>query len=296
MGKVALVGSRTNRTTVHLAEAWYDLGLDARVVPGREAFALDPDDVAVGRLDVLPTLDGVEPGLVGLLLLERRGVPVRNTAAALLAAHDKLRTARLLEAAGLPVPRTRWLRAPDDPLPLPVPVVVKPRFGSWGADVCRCSTEEEARAVLRSLSDRSWFRRHGALLQELVPSAGTDLRVLVAGGRAVGGAERAAAVGEWRTNVTLGGRKTHADPGPQASALAIAAARALTCDLAAVDLLPVRGDFVVLELNAAADFDEDYAPPGRDVYLDVARALDLPGAASASGAPRRAVGARARAS
>ena len=290
MGHVALVGNRMNRTTAHLAEAWRDLGLDAHVVSGREADALGPGDVAVGRLDVLPTLDGVEPGLLDLLFLARRGVPVRNTAAALLAAHDKLRTARRLERAGLPAPLTCWLRSPDGPLLLPAPLVVKPRFGSWGADVARCATEAEARALLRSFADRSWFRRHGVLVQELVPSRGTDIRVLVAGGRAVGAAERTAAAGEWRTNVSLGGRKAHADPGEEASTLAVAAAGALGCDLAAVDLLPVQGGFVVLELNAAADFDEDYAPPGRDVYLDVAQALDLPVAEAAI--PRLRVGGR----
>jgi RimK family alpha-L-glutamate ligase len=274
--EVALVGGGANRTTVRLAESWCRLGLRARLVTGRELSALEVGDVAVGRLDVLPELDGVEPGLFELFLLERRGVDVRNTAAALIAAHDKLRTTRLLAAAGIPQPQTEWVRSPGDRIEVGAPLVVKPRFGSWGKDVHRCDTEREARELLRRLAGRSWFRRHGALVQELVPPRGRDLRVLVAGGRVIGAAERTAASGEWRTNVSLGGHKAHADTGPQTEALALAAARALGCDLVAVDLLLLPGGgFVVLELNAAADFDDDYVWPGGDADADVARALGL---------------------
>ena len=276
MHRVALLGGGANRTTVRLAEAWRRLGLDARRVSGWDLVELTPGDVALGRLDVLPSLDGVEPGLFDLLLLERRGVSVRNPAPALLAAHDKLRTARLLRRAGIPQPRTGWLRAPDDPVEIPPPLVVKPRFGSWGDDVHRCETEGETRTLLAELAGRPWFRRHGALVQELVPPRDHDLRVLVAGGRVIGAAARRAAAGEWRTNVSLGGHKAHAEATPAAAALALAAARALHCDLVAVDLLPVDGGFVVLELNAAADFDDLYAGPGEDVDAEVARALGLP--------------------
>jgi RimK family alpha-L-glutamate ligase len=275
--EVALVGGGANQTTVRLAESWRRLGLDARLVSGPKLASLEPGDVAVGRLDVLPGVDGVEPGLFALLMLERRGVAVRNPAAALLAAHDKLRTARLLAAAGIRQPRSGWVRTPEDPITVAAPLVVKPRFGSWGKDVHRCGSEPEARELLRRLAGRRWFRRHGALVQELVPPEGRDVRVLVAGGRVIGAAERTAASGEWRTNITLGGRKAHAEPGPEAEALALAAARALGCDLVAVDLLPLPdGAFVVLELNAAADFDDDYVSPGGDADADVAHALGLP--------------------
>src|SRR6516164_676808 len=74
---------------------------------------LRPGDVAVGRLDVLPTLDGVENGLWALGALDARGVQVLNGPSAVLACHDKLLTARLLDRAGLPHPPTRHVRATD---------------------------------------------------------------------------------------------------------------------------------------------------------------------------------------
>ncbi|MCS7008274.1 MAG: hypothetical protein NZL88_12035, partial [Gaiellaceae bacterium] len=89
---VALIGSPT-RTNVELALAWRAVGLDARVLWPREAVeTLALGDVAITRLDVLPTLDGVEPGLELVDELEQRGVRVVNRPSGLLAAHDKLRT------------------------------------------------------------------------------------------------------------------------------------------------------------------------------------------------------------
>ena len=138
-----------------------------------------------------------------------------------------------------------------------------------------CRSDDELATRLDDLRDRSWFRRHGALLQELVPPCGHDLRLVVAGGVTVGAAVRVAAPGEWRTNVSLGGSRRAAVPTAEASSLAAAAAAAAGAHLVGVDLLPVDGGYVVLELNGAVEFDLDYSRPGRDVYLDAARALGL---------------------
>ena len=284
--EVLVVGSPDSPTNAELADTWRTLGIPVAVVPPPEArVRTRHGDVLVGRLDVLPSLDGVEPGLLDLLLLERGGITVHNRAFALLGAHDKLRTARLLALAGLPHPATVLLRAGGSPALAP-PVVVKPRFGSWGADVLRCDSAPELERCLAAVASRPWFRRHGALLQELVPPVGRDLRLLVAGGRVVGAIERVAAPSEWRTNVSLGGSKRPVAPPVEAESLAVAAAAAIGADLVGVDLLPVPGaGFVVLELNGAVDFGADYSLAGRSVHADAAAALGLPREAS----PRRPV-------
>ena len=164
-----------------------------------------PGDVALGRIDVRATLDGVEDGLAALALLAGRGVTVLNHPSALLAAHDKLLTARALERAGLPHPRTALLLPGAVPPAFELPCVLKPRFGSWGKDVMVCRDRAGLARALLSLAARPWFMRHGALVQELVPPLGHDLRIVVAGGEVVGAIRRTAAPGEWRTNVALGG-------------------------------------------------------------------------------------------
>ena len=207
--------------------------------------------------------------------MERAGFTVLNGARALLGCHDKWRTAELLERAHLPHPRTALLRHGGRALVDP-PLVVKPRFGSWGVDVERCRTLGELELCLVRAAAKPWFRRHGALLQELVPSEGVDLRIVIARGQIVGAIERVARKGEWRTNTSLGGTRRPVDPSAEACALALAAARAVEGDLVGGDLLPLEtGGYSVIELNGAVDFTAEYGLGGRDAYVDAITALGL---------------------
>jgi RimK family alpha-L-glutamate ligase len=271
--QLAIVTQRATETNLALACA-APRGTHFRLLAPEQAVSqLRRADAALGRLDVLPTLDGVDDGLWTLGSLAARGIRTLNRAGALLAAHDKLLTARLLLRAGLPHPRTRLL-ASGAPLPeLRLPVVVKPRFGSWGKDVVRCDDSAALRRRLLELEERQWFRAHGALVQDLVPPQGSDLRIIVAGGSVVGAIERVAAAGEWRTNIALGGRRRPVEPPPLACMLALEAAAAAGAELVGVDLLPDgEGGWVVLELNGAVEFTREY---GLDRDPFAAAALEL---------------------
>jgi [lysine-biosynthesis-protein LysW]---L-2-aminoadipate ligase len=275
--RFVLVARRSTPTNDALAATGVPGARWERMTPEQALSALGPGDVALGRLDVLPTLDGMDDGLWALGALAARGVVVLNDPPALLGAHDKLLTARLLRRAGVPHPRT-WHVRDGRPAPVPrLPVVVKPRFGSWGRDVRRCEGYDALYAALASARGRRWFEQHGALVQELVPPRGYDLRIVVAEGRVVGSAFRIAAPGEWRTNVALGGvRRPVAQPPPAAATLAVAAAAAAGASLAGVDLLPADGGWTVLELNGAVELTRDYAPWG-DVFSEIALILATAG-------------------
>jgi RimK family alpha-L-glutamate ligase len=270
--RFAIVSRRPSETNDRLAAAACRGGRWEVLTPAGALRELSAGDVALGRLDVLPTLDGVDDGLWALGELEARGVTVLNPAPALLAAHDKLLTARLLRRAGLPHPHTGLLR-PGGRVPVRPPLVVKPRFGSWGRDVERCDDEAALERVLDRVARSAWFGSQGALVQELVLPQGFDLRLVVAGDRVVGAISRLAAPGEWRTNVALGGTRTAADPPADAAALAVAAARAAGADLVGVDLLPTSdGGWTIVELNGAVDFNHEYAPD--DVFAEVSCELE----------------------
>jgi RimK family alpha-L-glutamate ligase len=269
-GRALVVGS-PSETNLALGNALAQRGFASAIASPREAADAEQADLVLGRIDVLPTLDGVEPGLWILSRLEQRGGIVLNSAASLLAAHDKLATAILLARAGVPHPRTSHLLAATLPRRLGPPYVVKPRFGSWGQDVFRCESKPELLELLGELAQRSWFRKHGALVQELLPVEGCDLRVVVAGGSVVGAVARVASAGEWRTNVALGATRLEASPSEEIAALALRAVRALGLDLAGVDiLLDAHSRPVVLEVNGCVDFNETY---GSDVFATAARAL-----------------------
>ncbi len=263
----AVLAHTRSATNAALAAAAASLGVGGDLLSPRDALRLlGPGDVALARLDVREGLDGIESGSPELERLACAGVEVLNTPSALAAAHDKLLTSRVLRLNGLPHPHS-WLVADGVPSVAPeLPLVLKPRFGSWGRDVVLCRTTAELDEQLERLRYRDWFREHGVLAQELVPPLGWDLRIVVAGGRVVGATRRFAAPGEWRTNVALGGRNERVAPPPIARTLALSAAAAIRGDLVGVDLLPTSTGYVISELNGAVDFRPQYALDDGDVY------------------------------
>jgi RimK family alpha-L-glutamate ligase len=268
----ALVVGQPTATNIRLRTAFAARGYEARVTtPDRLPEA--PPDLVLTRLDVLPTLDGVEDGMWDVKRLQRAGATLLNDPLALVSAHDKLATALLLGRAGVPHPRTAHVREPRAPGFAP-PYVVKPRFGSWGRDVFRCDTAVELAECLDLLAHRRWFRRHGAIVQQYIETGGVDLRLVVAGGAVVGSIERLAMPGEWRTNVALGAVRRLVEPSADARLVALQAASAIGIDLAGVDLaIAPDGEHIVLEVNGAVDFTADYGFGDRDPFAAAAEAL-----------------------
>jgi RimK family alpha-L-glutamate ligase len=280
--RARLVG-RPTETNVRLARALGERGYRTTIIAPGAALPVGPEELVVGRLDVVPSLDGVEDGLWALSRMARAGARLLNRPIAMFSAHDKLATALLFGRSGVPHPRTAHVRETKVPERLEPPYVVKPRFGSWGRDVYRCETADELLARLDALAHRRWFRRQGALVQELVSPTGLDLRVVVAGGHVVGAVERMALPGEWRTNVALGAHRRPVDPPLAARLTALRAVAAVGLDLAGVDLIPdSNGSYLVLELNGAVDFTAEYGISGSDPFT---AAVDALAGASAQPAP-----------
>jgi RimK family alpha-L-glutamate ligase len=267
-----IVAGHATPTNELLVGALHERGMPAAVVRPEKAMVVAlPSDIVIGRLDVRPTLDGVEEGLSELRELQRRGMTVLNPATALLACHDKLETAIRFSRFGVAQPPTAHVDAGQALPTLPFPIVLKPRFGSWGCDLLLCHSAIQLKRGLKRLGHRAWFRRQGAIAQTFVRPAGYDLRVIVAGGRVVGAIRRVAAPGEWRTNVSLGASRCPVEPPDNARVLAVAAAAAVGADIVGVDLLPLPdGRFVVLEVNGAVDFTSEYSLRERAVFDEIA--------------------------
>jgi RimK family alpha-L-glutamate ligase len=284
--RILLIAHRESETNLRLVEAAPRDVVFEILSPTAAIGSLEPGDTALARLDVLPTVDGIEPGILQIGRLEAEGVRVFNGFRALLATHDKLQTSRILTAAGLPHPRTTHVIAARAGIALEPPVVVKPRFGSWGRDVLLCQDRAQVKAALEELSTRPWFRRQGVLVQELIPPLGHDLRIVVAAGQVVGAVRRVTAPGEWRTNVALGAKRLPADPPQAARELALAAAAVAETDLVGIDLMPTSDDgWIVIEMNGAVEFTDAYSLD-RNVFSAAAEALA--GAAAATGSEQLA--------
>lgn len=226
-----------------------------RGMPGASAGAGRLEEV-VFRMDLLARIAAA-------------GMPVINAPRALEIAIDKYLSLDLLQAAGLPVPRTIVLQ---DPAELPAAmqrlggeIVLKPLFGSRGRGIERVSTPSAALAALSAPG------AGGVLfLQEFVPTGGSDVRILVVGERLFA-MRRSAAPGDWRTNISLGGRPEPCQPPAAWCDLARRAAGVVGAEVAGVDLLPASdGRVLVLEVNGVPGWRGLQAASGADVSGAVA--------------------------
>ena len=146
-------------------------------------------------------------------------------------------------------------------------MVVKPLFGSEGRGLVRVNDRELAWRTLHTLE------RLGAVLylQQAIRHPGHDHRVFVLRGRILGAMRRFAQPGEWRTNVSLGGRAEPAEIDLETKRLAVAAAAALGAEIAGVDLVEDldRGSLTILEVNAVPG----WRALSRVTGIDVAAAI-----------------------
>jgi RimK family alpha-L-glutamate ligase len=273
VGFVIAAETRT-RTDEQLAAALSRYGVAAEIVSSADVPArARAGGTVLGRIALLPSPDGVQGCVWDLRKLERLSVRILNPASALLATHDRLMTALRLARSGIHHPKTAHVDHDDAALPeLTLPVVVKPRFGSRGHDVVRCDDRSSLRHSLQQLRGKRWFGRQGALVQELVGDGdASGTRVLVCGGDVVGAVRRRAPAG-WRAD-SPAAQVTPVEPTPQERRIAEHAASVFDADLVTVELLSTELGPVVLELDAAAEFDERCAFSGQSVFDEVVRRL-----------------------
>jgi RimK family alpha-L-glutamate ligase len=241
---------------------------------GRGSSKIEVGELDLGQTDgilvrMMPpgSLEQVVFRMDALHRLEARGVPVLNPPRAVEAAVDKYLALAMLDAQRLPVPETWVGESASEALvafeELGGDVVVKPLFGSEGRGLVRVSDPELALRSFRTIE------RLGCVLyvQRHVKNPGYDIRAFILGGRVLGAIRRYAKLGEWRTNVAVGGRPEVCTLDPEAERLAVRSAKAVGAQMAGVDLLPDldRGGWTVLEVNAVPGWKALGAATGVDV-------------------------------
>jgi ribosomal protein S6--L-glutamate ligase len=248
------------------------LGAGPATLRTAEADLRTADGVLV-RLMPAGTLEQVVFRMDALHRLDDERRRVVNPPRAIEAAVDKFLALSRLERAGLAVPETWVGESPTEAMAafdrLGGDVVVKPLFGSEGRGLVRVSDPEMARRVFFTLA------QIGAVLyvQKFIRHDGTDLRVFVIEGRALGAIRRHAAAGDWRTNVAVGGRAQSVKLELATAELAIRAAAAVGAIVAGVDLIfdPDRGGLVVPEVNAVPGWRAFAPATGIDVAAEILR-------------------------
>jgi len=226
-------------------------------------------DVLVNRMLLTKSDHQLED--IQLAALYGETAPVVNPPGAVANTLHKYRAGVKLAAAGLPVPDAFFGRSPrtfeEWPEYLPDAAAHKHTIGTNGRDMSVVSPDE---AVGPMIGDEHAFVQE---FLEAVDDRPSDVRVYVVGGEIVGAMRRHAPDDDWRTNVALGGEVEGVtdDLGPEPRRLAKEATAVLGLDVAGVDLMPIDGEWYVLEVNATAGFKGLFSATGVSAAPHIAR-------------------------
>ena len=195
--------------------------------------------------------------------LESLGIPVFNSSKSIAVCDDKRLTYMALSDSGIPMPKTVIAPFTYDNIgynnmdflakvetQLSYPIVVKEAFGSFGMQVYLVQNHDEMVSKLAEVSPKP------VIFQEFLSEfQGTDIRLQVVGEEVVAAMLRYSVNGDFRANVTIGGKMQKYVPTKEQCDMAIKAVKELGLDFAGVDLLFGADERPVLcEVNSNAHF------------------------------------------
>ena len=220
-------------------------------------------DLVIGHV-LVEEVAAFAPTLQVVSALECAGAPLLNPVRTLLASADKLVTAAVWAAAGLPQPATTDLAAVER-WPAPGrPMVLKPAFCDGARHISLVHSLDEARALeaaWREDEAAGGERRGAALLQEWVEEP-TCVRLFATPTATSLAYEKGRRPGELVTSGTVYPR-VH-EPSPEMAALAMGMVASLGGGLLGVDVLVAQdGRLLALEANAPFGFDVTDPVQGR---------------------------------
>jgi ribosomal protein S6--L-glutamate ligase len=225
-------------------------------------------------LDVVLTRVGTTVTEYGLAVghhFEAMGVLVINDSGSILASRDKFRSLQVMQAAGIPTPKTVLARSPDavfpaNPLVGGTPVILKMNQGTQGAGVMFADSLETVESVLEAL----WEFGANIQIQKFVAeSRGRDVRAFVIGGEVFAAMRRVAAGTSFKANIHQGGHGIPIELDKVQEKIALKTAKVLGLKIAGIDILEAKGGPVVIEANSTPGFEG----LERATHKDVARAM-----------------------
>lgn len=144
---------------------------------------------------------------------------------------------------------------------LSYPIVVKECFGSFGQQVYLAHDDDELMSCVEKIGAKPF------LFQEYIQSSfARDIRLNVVGDQVVATMYRYSDTGDFRANISNGGKMKSFEPTKQQVQLAVDCAKALGLDFAGVDLLfDENEEPIVCEVNSNAHFKNIYDCTGVNV-------------------------------
>lgn len=223
--------------------------------------------------------------------MARWGIPTLNTAAAVTICDDKARASMVLEAAGIPSPKTYVAYSEKSAIEaceaLGYPAVLKPVTGSWGRLLAKANGPEQARAIIAQKAEHGSFHHEIFYIQEFIEKPGRDIRAYVIGEEIVAASYRTSE--HWITNAAKGAVSVPCPVTPEIEELALTACKAVGARLAGVDLIETDEGLKVIEINTGGEFKGLMTTTDRDIAgLIVEEAMRIAQAAR-DGKPQPAI-------
>ena len=199
--------------------------------------------------------------------LEQLGYPVFNSSRAIEICDDKSLTHLTLMKHNIPMPRTmiapftfanigytnyNFLKDVADLLGFPM--IVKESFGSFGQQVYLINDEKELIEKVKEIGPKPM------LFQQYIKSSfGRDIRLQIVGKQVVAAMYRYSEQGDFRANLSIGGRMKKYQPTKEQVDLALYCSEIIGLDFAGVDLLFDEEDRPLFcEVNSNAHFKNIY--------------------------------------
>lgn len=202
---------------------------------------------------------------------EMQNVFTTTSSIALTRSRDKLRSLQLLAKTGVGIPKTVFARETTDAEDVidkvgGAPAIIKVARGTHGNGVVLAETRKAAKAVMQAF----YVEGVNFLVQEFIAeSAGTDIRVLVVGGKVVAAVERQSLDDDFRANTHQGGIGVAVKLTEQERKTAQKAAKAMGLPICGVDLMRSARGPLVLEVNSSASLKTPEAITGLNVALKI---------------------------
>lgn len=189
---------------------------------------------------------------------EEENVRCINSSLSVEIAKDKMRSHQLLASHGLPIPNTMLVRFPVEvdivDNMIGWPCIVKVISGSYGEGIYLCENKTSFKKMMEFVGNLDTPKI--LLVQEYVDAKpGEDLRVFVIGGKVIGAMKRHAPEGDFRANISAGGRGEPFEVNSEIDYLAREAARICGLDIAGIDLLFDKDGYKICEANSAPGFE-----------------------------------------
>lgn len=242
-------------------------------------------DYAVTHLEDLPEVAFImDKDVAAVAQLEAFGVRCVNSSQSIALCDNKAYTHAAMTRAGIAHPKTitaplvyrnlaaeewansEFVAAVEHSLGFPA--VAKHAVGSWGSGVFLVKSRDELIDVLREAYPAP------VIVEEYVAgSHGRDARIYMVGDTPVAAMRRFGQGGDFRANITGGGRAEAWDPPAEYVDVARAAMAALGLDIGSVDFLDAQ-DPLVGEVNSNAQFASLTETTGIDVAAAVVEYLE----------------------